>query len=63
MVEVEDNMRYASEILAWQNCILSMGLRYRVRCKDSGDRKLNQEIIINYSGKNKNLTWCIGRVP
>lgn len=53
MVEVE---------LVWQHCILSMGLRYRVRCKDSGGRRLNQEIIINYSWKNTILTWCIDKV-
>lgn len=62
MVEMEDNMRYTSEILVWQHCILSMGLRYRVRYKDSGGRKLNQEIVINYSWKNTILTWCIDKV-
>lgn len=36
---------YASEILVWQNCILWMGLGYRVRCKDPGERKLSQKLL------------------
>ena len=60
MVEVEGDLRCASEILVWQHCILWMGLGNRERCKDSGDRKLSQRL--NYPGRNKILAWSTGRV-
>lgn len=59
MVEVEGDLRCASEILVWQHCILWMGLGNRQRCKDSGDRKLSQRL--NYPGRSKILAWSTGR--
>ena len=45
MVEVEGDLRYASEILVWQHCILWIGLVCRIRCKNAGDRKFSQRLL------------------
>lgn len=45
MVEVEGDTRYVSKILVWQHCVLWMGLGYRVRCRDSGDKKFSRRLL------------------